>query len=184
MTFDEKYAKVIACPYCNSLIEFWEWELTKIGEQGYFIEFPTQFKVWENIVFQWKNIFVKWQLRYEYDGGFFDEFFVEIDGKWYYIKEDDGLISVLEEAKIETSELTLVDKIAWWNLEYNWQKLYIEEVGIFKLVNLRGFVATKLAIGKEYEYLVGIFEGKKYFFEKESGNKTLRISRELGNFKK
>ena len=111
-------------------------------------------------------------------------FFVEIDGKGYYIKEDDGQISFLEEAKVEKLELSLVDKIAWENFDYNWQKLYIEEVGIFKLVNLKGFVATKLVIWKEYEYLVGIFEGKKYFFEKELGSDFLRINRELKSFNK
>ncbi|PZM83590.1 hypothetical protein DLH72_03620 [Candidatus Gracilibacteria bacterium] len=184
ITFEEKYTKVLACPYCNSILEFGEGELTKIGEQGYFIEFPSQFEVGKNINFAGKDIYIKGQLRFEYDGGFFDEFFVEIEGKGYYLREDDGQISFLDEAKTEKSEVSLVDKIAGENFEYKGQKFYIEEVGIFKLVNLKGFIATKLTIGKEYEYLIGIFQGKKYIFEKESGNNFLRIIREIKSFNK
>lgn len=184
ITFEEKYTKVLACPYCNSILEFWEWELTKVWEQGYFIEFPSQFEVGKNMNFAWKDIYIKGQLRYEYDWWFFDEFFVEIEWKWYYLREDDGQISFLDEAKTEKSEVSLVDKIAWENFEYKWQKFYIEEVWIFKLVNLKWFIATKLAIWKEYEYLVGIFEGKKYIFEKESWNNFLRIIREIKSFNK
>lgn len=182
--FEEKYAKIVSCPYCNSILEFGEWEFSKIWEQGYFIEFPSQFKVWEKINFKWKDIYVKWQLRYEYDWWFFDEFFAEIDGKWFYIREDDGQVSFLEEAKVEKSDASLVDKIPWQNFEYAWYKFFIEEVGIFKLVNLKGFVSTKLTIWQEYEYLVWIYSWKKYFFEKESGSGVLRVSSEIKTFNK
>lgn len=182
--FDEKYAKIVSCPYCNSILEFGEAEFSIIWEQGYFIEFPSLFKVWEMLNFKWKDIYVKWQLRYEYDWGFFDEFFVEIDGKWYYIREDDWEISFLEEVKIEKSDLILVDKIPGENLQYSWYKLFIEEVGIFKVVNLKGFIPTKLNIWQEYEYLIWIYSWKKYFFEKESESGFLRVSKWLQEFKK
>jgi len=60
IAFDEKYAKVVSCPYCNSILEFWWGELTKVWEQWIFIEFPSQFSVWKQTEFKWKNIYIKW----------------------------------------------------------------------------------------------------------------------------
>lgn len=182
IAFEEKYAKVLSCPYCNSILEFGSGELVKVGEQGYFLEFPSPFVVWKDTQFWGKDIRVKGQLRYEYDGGFFDEFFVEIAGKSYYIKEDDGQISFLEEETVDSSDVMLLLQTAGGNFSYDGRDFYIEEVGVFRLVNLKGFVNTKLIIGKEYEYLVGIFQGKKYVFEKEIGGNMLRIQREIESF--
>ena len=80
--FEEKYAKIVACPYCNSILEYGKWEFTKIGEQWYFIEFPSQFKVRKDLNFRWMEIFVAWQLRYEYDWWFFDDLMVDWWSKW------------------------------------------------------------------------------------------------------
>lgn len=184
INFDEKYAKVVACPYCNSILEFGAGELIKTWEQGDFIIFPSIFELWKITEYQNKKILVKWQIRYETDAGFFDDFFVEIDSKPFYIRENDGHISFIIEAKNGPDSLTLADKIAGMTLSYNSASFYIEEVGIFKLVNLKGFVSTKLEIWKEYEYLVGIFDWKKYFFEKESGSDVLRITKELKEIRK
>lgn len=107
---------------------------------------------------------------------------MEIAGKSYYIKEDDGQISFLEEETVDSSDVMLLLQTAGGNFSYDGRDFYIEEVGVFRLVNLKGFVNTKLIIGKEYEYLVGIFQGKKYVFEKEIGGNMLRIQREIESF--
>lgn len=182
--FEEKYAKVVACPYCNSILEFGSGELTKTWEQGDFIAFPSIFELWKITEYQNKKILVKWQIRYETDAGFFDDFFVEIDWRAFYVREDDGQISFLIEAKNEKDSLTLVDKIAGMTFSYNSANFYIEEVGIFRVANIRGFVSTSLQIGVDYEYLTAITGGKKYFFEKNSATGHLKIWQELGNYKK
>lgn len=184
IAFEEKYAKVLSCPYCNSILEFGSWELEKIGEQGYFIEFPSKFIVWKQIQFAWEDISIKGQLRFEYDWWFFDEFFVEILGKPYYIKEDDGNISILEELSIENYDISLIDKIVWQTFDYKWKNLYIEEVWVFKLVNLKWYVQTNISIWKEYEYLVWIFKWRRYFFEKEIWKNELVTNIEIKSFSK
>ena len=182
ISFDEKYAKVVACPYCNSILEFWEWELSKIWEQWYFIEFPTQFVVWQETKFKWKDLYVKGQLRYEYDWGFFDKFLCIVDGKAFYLKEDDWIISIVLDWKFEKNSLRFTDKEAWDNFEYDWKKMYIEEIWVFKLVNIKWFVDEILIPGKEYEYLNAVSGWKKYFFERESETWRIRLIREIQDF--
>ncbi len=182
--FEEKFAKVIACKYCNSILEFGQWELTKIGEQGDFIEFPSLFQVWKIIDFKWKKINVKWQMRCEYDGGFFDIFYVQIDDKNYYIREDDGTYSITQKAKFEENSVSLIDKIAGSTFEFKDASFYIEEVGIFKLTSIKWYVNTKLIPGREYEYLTGIYRWSKYFFEKNTQENMLRVFKEVQSFGK
>lgn len=184
ISFEEKYTKVVVCPYCNSILEFWAGELTKVWEQWDFIEFPSIFNVWQKVVFKWKNIYVKWQLRFEYDWWFFDEFFAEIDWKTFYIREDDWQIIFTKEAKIEKSEISLIDKIPSTNFLYNWENLYIEEVGIFNLAYIKWFVNTDFSIWKDYEYLTAFFWWKKYFFTKEVKSDFLRINKEITTIQK
>ena len=118
--FEEKYARIMACGYCNSILEFWKWELSKIGEQAEFIDFPSQFIVWKETEWKWKKVYVKGQLRYDYDWGFFDKFFVVIEWKELYITEDDWTIILLINWNWKNSSETLLDKPVWENINLFW----------------------------------------------------------------
>ena len=177
--FEEKYAKIVACPYCNSILEYGKWEFTKIGEQWYFIEFPSQFKVRKDLNFRWMEIFVAWQLRYEYDWWFFDDFFVKTRDKTFYIREDDGQIFAFEEIYSWENDLTLSTKSPWNSMNFDWKNFYIEEIWIFHPINLRWDFPTKIAIWKRYEYLNWFYNWEKYFFEKEFWTNLLRICKEI-----
>ena len=179
INFEEKYAKAIACPYCNSILEFGGSELTKVWEQWYFIDFPSVFVVWKEVEYLWKKIYIKWQLRFEYDGWFFDKFYAIVDWKEIYIREDDGTIkfSILENTII--SDLTLVDKVPWENLNFEGKDLFIQEVWVFKLVNLKWFVKNLLIPWKEYEYLDWIYNWKMYFLERDTKEWKIIINKEI-----
>jgi len=153
ISFEEKYAKVISCIYCNSVLEFWAWELTKIWEQSDFIEFPSIFKVWKELEWKWKKVYVKGQLRYEYDWGFFDKFFVIIDEKEYFIEEDDWNTKLLKDGSWQKSALKLLNKEVWKYSSIWWAEIFVQESGIFKLINIKWIVNNTLIPGKDYEYL-------------------------------
>lgn len=177
--FEEKYTKILSCSYCNSILEFWWSELTKIGEQSEFIEFPSIFQVWKNCEYEWKKIFVIWQVRYEYDGGFFDKFYANVDGQQMYIREDDGKVTFSEDGKFQKGTLTLIDKVPWTKLDLWWKDLFIQEVWTFRLVSLKWSVQNNLIPWKDYEYLDGSYNGKMYFLEKEIWADSLRICKQI-----
>lgn len=177
--FEEKYSKVVSCPYCNTVLEFGWFELTKIWEQWDFIDFPSLFKVWKDLDWKWKKVYVKWQLRYEYDGWFFDKFFVIIDWKEYFIEEDDWTQKLLIDWKWQKSKETIMDKPVWENITLWWKSVFVQETWIFKLVNIKWFVNNILVPGKEYEYLDWIIDWKMYYVEKEIGDEKIRILKEV-----
>ena len=178
IAFDEKYAKVVSCPYCNSILEFWWGELTKVWEQWIFIEFPSQFSVWKQTEFKWKNIYIKWQLRYEYDWWFLDEYFTEVDWKIFFIREDDWIITVYSELEAKKVNIDISLDLVWNNLEYDWQKFYVEEVWIIKLTNIKGFVNTKIVAWREYQYLIWVSNWKRYNFEKDLKTWEFKVFKE------
>jgi hypothetical protein len=177
--FEEKYSRIVACPYCSSILEFWKWELTKVWEQWEFIEFPSQFEVWKQIDWEWKKVYVKARLRYEYDWGFFDEFFVEINGKTYYILEDDWNIKIIKNWDWQKSDLWLLDKKVWESVDILGKNIFVMETGIFKLTWIKWFVNSLLIPWKDYEYLDWIFWWKMFFIEKEIWTDRIRISEEI-----
>ncbi|MCP4523227.1 MAG: DUF4178 domain-containing protein [Candidatus Gracilibacteria bacterium] len=177
--FEEKYTKIISCLYCNSILEFGGNELTKIGEQSEFINFPSLFQVGKTIEYKGKKIEVKGQLRYEYNGGFFDKFFVVVQGKEMFIREDDGTVVFSQDGIFKESSLTLIDKEPGKYFTLSGKDIFIQEVGEFELVSMKGGVKNSLIPGKKYEYLDGMVDGKMYYFEKEQGSDMLRISQEI-----
>lgn len=177
--FEEKYSKVISCKYCNWILEFGGWELSKIWEQWVFIDFPTIFEIGRNIEYNAKNIYVKWQLRYEYDGWFFDKFYVNIDWKESYIKEDDGIITILSIWGWQNSSIHLLDKTVWDIFEFVWEEIFIQEKGTFKLTNLKWSINEILIPWVEYEYLDWVSKWKMVYLEKPINEDKIRISREI-----
>lgn len=177
--FDEKYARVVSCPYCNSILEFWSWEFNKLWDQTEFIEFPGVFTVWKTVEWKGHQVYVKWQIRYEYDWWFFDDFFVIIDWTEYYLREDDGSVKLIKIWEWKTSSISLLDKPVGWNLSLWWKELFIEESWVFKLMNIKWFVNAKLIPGKEYEYLNWVSEWKTYFLEKVIWEDSVRVNLEI-----
>lgn len=179
VTFEEKYTKVLSCRYCNSILEFGRWELTKLWEQGDFIEFPSQFEVWKETVYEGKKISVKGQLRYEYDWGFFDKFYASVDGTPMYIREDDGSVTFSEDGTFKASKISLIDKVPGQNATIWWNEMFVQEVWTFTLINMKWWVRNILIPGKKYEYLDGSHNGKIYFLEKEIWADRLRVCKQL-----
>ena len=179
INFEEKYSKIISCKYCHSVLEFWWWELSKIWEQSDFIEFPTIFKVGKEIEWNWKEVCVNWQLRYEYGGWFFDKFFVIIDWKEYYIEEDDWWQKLLIDWKWNDSKDTIMDKPVWETVNIWWQDVFVQETGLFKLVNIKWFINSELIPWKEYEYLDWIVDWRMVYMEKEVWASKIRVNYEV-----
>ncbi len=177
--FEEKYTKIISCLYCNSILEFGGSELIKIGEQSEFINFPSLFEVGKTIEYKGKKIDVKWQLRYEYNGWFFDKFFVVTQGKEMFVREDDGTVVFSQDWVFKQSSLTLLDKEPGTVFQISGKDIFIQEVWEFELVSMKGWVKNSLIPWKKYEYLDGLVDGKMYYFEKEQWSDMLRISQEI-----
>jgi len=177
--FDEKYARVIACGYCNSILEFGTWELTKIWEQAEFIEFPSKFIVWKEVEWNWKKVYVKWELRYEYDWGFFSEFFVEIDWKMYYLEEDDWQQKLIKNGKWQRSKITLLDKPVWEKVIIAGADIFIQESWVFNLIWMKWYVNTELLPWKSYEYLDWIFNWEMIYIEKIVWEDKIRVNKEV-----
>lgn len=165
--FEEKYLKVVSCPYCNSVLEYWSGELTKIWQQGDFIDFPSDFVVWKTTTWQWKDLYVKWQLRYEYDWWFFDKFFSVIDGEKFYLQEDDWQRFLLKNWSWTDSEETLIDKSPWETYSLLWKEVFVQEVWIHSLSSIKWYIDDILIPWKEYEYLNWIIDWEIIHFEKE-----------------
>ena len=177
--FEEKYARILACWYCNSILEFWKWELSKIWEQAEFIEFPSQFIVGKYTEWKNKKVYIKGQLRYEYDWGFFDDFFVEIDWKTYYLEEDDWNQKLIKNWEWQENNINLIDKPVWEKVKINGADIFVQETWIFNLVWMKGFVNTTLIPWKSYEYLDWIYNWKMIYLEKIVGENKIRVNKEV-----
>ena len=173
--FEEKYSKVVSCQYCNSILEFWTWELSKIWEQGAFIDFPSEFQVWKTIDWKWQLVRVQGQARYEYEWWFYDDFFVLSGSNKYILRQDDGMIkryTIAQELQqdIDMNSYKVGEKGLFWSKE-----IFIQETWLVHLVSMKWQWYTNSYPGKSYNYVDGIIDGHLVYIEKQTDGKDIRI---------
>lgn len=177
--FDAKYARVVSCKYCNTVMEFWSGELTIIWQQSEFINFPSIFTVGSITQYAGKNIFVHGLIRYEYDWWFFDVFFVEIDGKKLFIQEDDGTITFFQESDWIDVPFELDLSMIGKTLVVDGDNYFIQEVWVLKVVHIKGSIDSFFIPHKEYEYYDGSIKGNQIFIKRNPETKKIRVGKEV-----
>ncbi len=177
--FDAKYARIVSCVYCHTVLEFGTGELTIVWQQSEFIDFPSIFIVGSTTPYKGKNIFVHGLIRYEYDGGFFDVFFAEIDGKKLFIQEDDGSITFFQESDWVDAPFELDLSMVGKSLVIDGSNYFIQETWVQKVVNIKGSIDSLFVPNKEYEYYDGTTNGNQIFIRRNPETKQIRVGKEI-----
>lgn len=177
--FDAKYARVISCKYCQTVLEFGTGELTIVWQQSEFIDFPSIFTVGSTTQYSGKDIFVHGLIRYKYDWWFFDVFFVEIDGKKLFIQEDDGTINFFQESDWIDAPFELDLSMIGKTLVVDGDNYFIQEVWVLKVVNIKGSIDSFFVPNKEYEYYDGSTKGNQIFIKRNPETKKIRVGNEV-----
>lgn len=145
---------IVACEYCDSIIEK-DWiYFTKVWEQTTFLNLPTTYKVMEEWHLWKQRFFVKWILRCEYDWWYFDRYCIEMNnGDIRYIEEDDGIRTFSEVIKIWKADKNYTEYEAGTTIKYNWENLFIQESWYYNLDSMKWIFDQRILPNTEVFYL-------------------------------
>lgn len=85
-----RFSKVFICGYCGSHLKVSEGGLDIAGKYPKLADFPSIFHIGASGTILGKPFAALGRMRYRYDGGFFDEWFVDLDGDKAWLTEDEG----------------------------------------------------------------------------------------------
>ena len=161
-----RFSKVIVCQYCNTHLKVTGNGLDSSGKHPKLAEYPSILKVGAVGTLLGKNFTASGRIRYKYDGGFFDEWFLDLDGEPAWLTEDEGTLTLytdLLEAVEIPEDISAVK--AGSNITIGEKKAMIKEKGKAVVEGGEGELLHYDEPGSEVTYIDAISEGKKLSIE-------------------
>ncbi len=176
-----RFSKVLVCEYCGTHLQVKENGFDEKGKYPKLVEFPSIFSVGARGTILGKPISVLGRMRYKYDGGHYDEWFVDYDGGTAWVTEDEGTFTLFTEM-VEAVDLTDIDSIrAGQMIQVGDMNVMVKEVGEAVVEGGEGELLFYVEPGSEIVYIDGIADGKKISIESTPEEVELFIGRPLMN---
>ena len=147
-----RFTKLITCEYCDSSVLLDGAAAKVAGKQGVMADYPSLLQLQQNFRHESWTFQPVGRARFEYEHGFWDEWWVVSgdDGKWVSVDEGDFAIqqSVELEQTPDVADLELGQHIQLLD-----QQLYVTERGHAVCIGMQGELPELISIGDEYDYL-------------------------------
>ena len=161
-----RFSKVAVCVYCGTHHKVTVDGLDGTGKHPKLAEFPSVFSVGAKGTILGKPFTAYGRIRYAYDGGYFDEWFLDYDGEMSWLTEDEGTYTLytdlLESVEIPEDIKTLH---AGQNITIGDKRVMVKEKGTATVVGGEGELYHYDEPGTKIEYIDAIAEGKKLSIE-------------------
>lgn len=165
MEIKNRFSKVFVCRYCGTHLKINDNALGIAGQYPKLADFPSIIRVGSTGTILGKPFTAHGRMRYRYDGGFYDDWFIEFDGDRAWFCEDEGtytLYTDLYEA-IDIPEPQAVK--AGQNITVGDKKVMVKEKGRAVIDGCEGELGFYISPGAEITYLDAVSEGKKVSIE-------------------
>lgn len=177
-----RFSKVVVCEYCGTHLKVKGDGLEASGKYPKLAEFPSIFSVGSRGTILGKPFTAMGRMRYKYEDGHYDEWFIDYDGDAAWFCEDEGTYTLYTEMA-EATEIPEIGSIrAGQNIMVGDRKVMIKEKGQATIESGEGELSYYVEPGTDVTYIDGVSEGKKVSIEFSEDEVELFIGRPL--FKK
>jgi len=160
-----RFSKVFVCSYCGSHLKVSDSGLDIAGKYPRLAEFPSIFKVGSKGTILGKSFSALGRMRYKYQGGYYDEWFIDLDGEKAWFTEDEGTFTLYTDL-FEAVDIPDVNIIkAGQNIMVGDKKVMVKEKGHAVVEGGEGELYFYVEPGTEVVYLDAVSEGKKVSVE-------------------
>lgn len=174
-----RFSKVLVCGYCGTHLKVDEAGIAVAGKYPKLANFPSIFHVGSRGTILGRPFTALGRIRYKYQGGHFDEWFIDYDGDRAWFTEDDGtytLYTDLFEA-VEIPDIRTVK--AGQNILVGDRKVMVKEKGKAVVEGGEGELSFYVEPGSEVTYLDAVAEGKKVSIEYTEDEVEMFLGRPL-----
>ena len=160
-----RFSKVVVCEYCGTHHRIQEDGLAASGTHAKLAEFPSIFAVGCTGLILEKPFTALGRMRYKYDGGFYDEWFLEYDSGTAWLSEDEGTYTLFTDM-VEAVDFPDPSSIrAGQTITVGDHKVMVREKGEAVVEGGEGELLFYVEPGTPVSYIDGISEGKKISIE-------------------
>lgn len=161
LVIENRFTQVVICEYCGQTSRAKADGLDPQGEKGQLADFESVLAVGRTGRIPQGAFKVLGRLRYKYDGGFWDEWFLRLNSeKNIWLQEDEGEFTAFEKESL-TSPLPPYANIRVGSfLDVNGQKVFVTEKSSAMLTGGQGELCFRMVPGQIVQCVDGNSQGR------------------------
>jgi hypothetical protein len=177
---EHRFTKVVICEYCAQPSRIQPEGLDPTGEKGELIDFESVLSVGARIELQGNPATVLGCLRYKYDEGFWDEWFIGLDsGKKLWLQEDEGEFTLYEKENL-TAAVPAFEGISVGSmLPVNDMSVFVTEKSSAVIAGGKGQLSFRVIPGEKVQCVDGNAGGQLVAIEFAPDEINLSIGKEI-----
>lgn len=157
-------SQVLVCNYCGQTSLVNADTLEALGEKKLLIDYGSSFQIGKSGKYRGRDFLVLGRIRYEYEDGFWDEWYVSYldDGSTAWVQEDDGsFVMFNQEVKLDKdislSRVTVGNK---YDYGKEWNDVFITSKSKAHIQGGEGELPFRIVPGEQADFIDGIWKGK------------------------
>jgi hypothetical protein len=180
LSVEHRFTKVVICPYCGQTSKIHNDELDPTGLQAKLVDFDSVLSLGATGEILGEAFKVLGRLRYEYEDGFWDEWYLKFEkGKSYWLQEDEGEFILFEKESL-TSAVPAFEEISVGSMiSVNGLSVFVTEKTEAKIGGGEGELSFVAEPGDEVNTVDGNSEGRLISLEFSPNSIELSLGKEL-----
>lgn len=157
-------SKTLACPFCGQTSHLNADSLEAVGNKHLLIDYGSSLSLGQQAQLDSRDLLILGRLRFEYDDGFWDEWYVTFldDGSEAWIQEDDGSFVLFKQEKEVSRGLDYASiKVGTFDtLGGNWDKVFVTEKHRARIQGGEGELPFRIVPGEQVDFVDAIWQGR------------------------
>lgn len=180
LSVENRFSKVVICQYCGQTCQVSSSGLDPSGSKSELLDFDSVFSLGATGKIQGKAFRTLGRLRYRYDGGFWDEWFLQLDnGKKIWLQEDEGEFTAYEKESL-TSPVAAFEQIYVGSMiQVNDKPFFVTEKSEAVIAGGAGELFFKITPGMKAHCVDGNCQGQLMSIEFTPDELCLSIGKEI-----
>lgn len=156
----DRFAKLVVCPYCDQVHYLKDEALDPTGKTAKLAQFPSLFSPGCRGTIKGKSFEAQGRLRFRHPEGFWDEWYLLVEQKPFWLQEDEGEYTLFKKEPITGSLPPWENLRVGSTVEVNNQSVFVTEKGKAEIAGAEGQLPTSLLPGEALFYFDGASGGR------------------------
>ena len=178
LNISNRFVKMVTCEFCGQVMLLKDTGLDLTGRVAKLVELPSKLYIDATGSLWGKNFQVLGRLRYQYDSGMWDEWFLTFDDDQPgWLVEDEGTFVLYNKARLTSSIPPFAQVRVGSTIQVGNRQVFITQKGEANIVGGEGQLAFNILPGDEVRYLDGNSGQEQVCIEYTSNEIELLVGR-------
>jgi hypothetical protein len=153
---ESAFTTIVVCPYCGSSLHIHDTGVDITGKTAKLAQYPSRLSIGASGQVQGRPFRTLGRIRFQYEDGFWDEWFLQFDdGQVGWVEEDEGEFTLTFKRKL-TSPIPPFEEVRVGSfIPLGQDRMFVSEKGQAKTIGAEGEVSMVAPPGRAIQYIDG-----------------------------